>query len=83
MELNLFKIKYDTIILNYKNLIENLANISTDIKKLENVHNAYINNEDMNSLNYSIYVDDIKHQINLTKMEYKYISDLLYINLNK
>ena len=65
MELDLFKIKYDTIISNYKNLIENLANISTDIKKLENVHNAYINNEDMNSLNYSIYVDDIKHQINL------------------
>ena len=77
MELNLFKIKYDTIILNYKNLIENLANISTDIKKLENVHNAYINNEDMNSLNYSIYVDDIKHQINLTK-RISYINNQIY-----
>lgn len=82
-ELDLFKIKYDSIISNYKSLIENLSNISSDIKKLENIHNAYINNEDMSSLNFSIYVDDIKHQINLTKMEYKYISDVLYLNLNK
>ena len=82
-ELDLFKIKYDSIISNYKSLIENLSNISSDIKKLENIHNAYINNDDMSSLNFSIYVDDIKHQINLTKMEYKYISDVLYLNLNK
>jgi hypothetical protein len=82
-DLELFKIKYDSIITNYKKLIENLANLSSDIKKLENVHNTYINNEDLSSLNFSIYVDDIKHQINLTKMEYKYISDVLYINLNK
>jgi hypothetical protein len=82
-ELDLFKIKYDSIISNYKSLNENLLNISSDIKKLENIHNTYINNDDMNSLNFSIYVDDIKHQINLTKMEYKYIYDLLYINLNK
>jgi len=82
-ELDLFKIKFDSITANYKSLMENLSNISSDIKKLENIHNTYINNEDMSSLNFSIYVDDIKHQINLTKMEYKYISDLLYINLNK
>ena len=82
-ELDLFKVKYDSIISNYKSLLENLSNISSDIKKLENIHNAYINNEDMSSLNFSIYVDDIKHQINLTKMEYKYISDVLYLNLNK
>jgi hypothetical protein len=82
-ELDLFKIKYDSIISNYKNLFENLSNISSDIKKLENIHHTYINNEDMSSLNFSIYVDDIKHQINLTKMEYTYISNLLYINLNK
>ena len=82
-ELDLFKVKYDSIISNYKSLNGNLSNISCDIKKLENIHNAYINNEDMNSLNFSIYVDDIKHQINLTKMEYKYISDLFFINLNK
>ena len=82
-ELDLFKVKYDSIISNYKSLIENLSNISSDIKKLENIHNAYINNDDMSSLNFSIYVDDIKHQINLTKMEYKYISDVLYLNLNK
>jgi len=82
-ELEIYKLKFNKIVENYKNLNDNLKNIYNDIKKLENVHNTYINNDEMSSLNYSTYVDDIRHQINITNIEYIYLSDVLNLNLNK
>lgn len=74
---------YTQIIENYKKYILNIKNIFDDIKKLENVHNVYINTADMASVNYSIYVDDIKHQINITQIEYNYINNIYNINIEK
>jgi len=75
--------KYQKIIDNYKLYNDNIKNINEDIKKLESVHNIYINSADMSSLNYSIYVDDIKHQINITRLEYDYINNIYTINIEK
>ena len=82
-DLNDITSKYNKIIDNYKSIHTNLKNISEDIKVLEGVHNIYINSIDMSSLNYSIYVDDIKHQINITKNEYDYISKTFDMNIEK
>ena len=75
--------KYNKIIDNYKSIHSNLKNISEDIKVLEGIHNVYINSIDLSSLNYSIYVDDIKHQINITKNEYDYINNTFDLNIDK
>jgi hypothetical protein len=82
-DLNQITSKYNKIIDNYKSIYTNLKDISEDIKVLEGVHNVYINSIDMSSLNYSIYVDDIKHQINITKNEYEYISKTFDMNIEK
>ena len=82
-DLNEITEKYKKIVENYKSIHANLKNISEDIKVLEGVHNIYINSIDMSSLNYSIYVDDIKHQINITKNEYDYISKTFDMNIEK
>ena len=74
---------YKKIIGNYKICTKNIKNISEDIKNLENVHQVYINSGDLSSLNYSVYVDDIKHQINITKIEYEYINQIYSINIEK
>jgi hypothetical protein len=74
---------YKKIISNYKNCTKNIKNISEDIKNLENIHQVYINSGDLSSLNYSVYVDDIKHQINITKLEYEYINQICSINIEK
>ena len=68
-----FKIIFD----NYNSIIEQLNNIAHDIKKLETVHKLYISNSQIDNLNYSTYVDDIKHQINLTK-RISYINNQIY-----
>jgi hypothetical protein len=75
--------KYKNIINNYKNCGINIKNISEDIKNLENIHHIYINSGDSSSLNYSVYIDDIKHQIDITKLEYEYISQIYSINIEK
>jgi len=75
--------KYTKIIENYKKYNKNVKNIYEDIKKLDSVHNVYINAADMSSMNYSIYVDDIKHQINITRLEYNYINDVYNMNIDK
>ena len=75
--------KYNKIISNYKNIKFNIQNIYNDIKKLEGVHNVYINSNDLSSLNSSIYVDDIKHQINVTEIEYEYVEKIYNKNLDK
>jgi hypothetical protein len=74
---------YNQIIDNYRKYLSNIKNIFDDIKKLEGVHHIYINTADMSSVNYSIYVDDIKHQINITQIEYNYINDIYNINIEK
>ncbi len=74
---------FGKIINNYKSIYVNLKNIFEDIKILEGVHHVYINSIDMTSLNYSIYVDDIKHQINITKSEYDYINNIYNLNIEK
>ena len=74
---------YKKIIDNYKKCTKNIKNISEDIKNLENVHQVYINSGDLSSLNYSVYVDDIKHQINITKIEYEYINQIYIIFICK
>ena len=74
---------YNKIILNYKNIKTNIQNIYNDIKKLEGVHNVYINSNDLSSVNSSIYVDDIKHQINITQVEYEYVEKIYNKNLDK
>jgi hypothetical protein len=74
---------YKKIIENYKSIYTNIKNIFEDIKVLEGVHNIYINSIDMSSLNYSIYVDDIKHQINITQLEYNYINKIYFMNTEK
>jgi len=74
---------YKKIIDNYKQCVTNIRNINEDIKNLENIHHVYTNSGDLSSLNYSIYVDDIKHQINITKLEYEYVNQVYSINLEK
>ncbi len=75
--------KCNVIIENYKEMLKNITNISDDIKKLEHVHNMYINSGKLDMLNNSIYVDDIKHQIDIIKIEYDYMSVMFQKNLNK
>lgn len=75
--------KYQKIIGNYKLYNDNIKNVNEDIKKLEGVHQIYINSADMSSLNYSVYVDDIKHQINITRIEYDYINNIYIMNIEK
>lgn len=74
---------YTKIIENYKSIYSSLKNILQDIKLLENIHNVYINSIDLTSLNYSIYVDDIKHQITITELEYDYINNIYNLNVEK
>lgn len=69
--------------INYKTILNNIMNIGDDIKKLENIHHHYINSGHMEILNNSTYVDDIKHQIDIIKIEYEYISKMYQKNLNK
>jgi hypothetical protein len=75
--------KYQIIIDNYKLYNDNIKNVNEDIKKLESIHHIYINSADMSSLNYSVYVDDIKHQINITRLEYDYINNVYIMNIEK
>jgi hypothetical protein len=81
--LNSINKNYNKIIENYKNYNKNIRNINDDIKNLENIHNVYINSGDMSSINYSVYVDDIKHQINITRIEHTHINDIYLLNLEK
>jgi len=74
---------YNKIIDHFTSYNINIKNIYEDIKKLESVHNIYINTADMSSVNYSIYVDDIKHQINITRIEYNYVNNIYNINIEK
>jgi len=82
-DINIITEKYKEIIDNYKSINKNLKNITEDIKVLEGIHGVYINSIDLTSLNYSIYVDDIKHQINITKNEHDYINKAYYMNIEK
>ena len=74
---------FNIIIANYKNILKNNTNICHDLKKLENIHGIYINSGNLDMLNHSIYVDDIKHQIEIIKIEFEYISNIYQKNLNK
>jgi hypothetical protein len=76
-------IEYKKIIENYTNFNKNLNNISEDIRNLENIHQFYINSVDISTINYSVYIDDIKHQINITKLEHDYIKNIFIINIEK
>jgi hypothetical protein len=83
VHLDNFSEKFNLITGNYKTILKNILNISDDIKKLENIHHHYINSGHMEILNNSTYVDDIKHQIDIIKIEYEYISSMYQKNLNK
>jgi hypothetical protein len=63
--------------------MKNITNVSDDIKKLENVHGMYINSGKLDMLNNSIYVDDIKYQIDIIKIEYDYMTKIYQNNINK
>jgi hypothetical protein len=76
---NNFKNIYD----NYNNIIKQLNNIAHDIQKLEGVHKLYISDSQIDNVNYSIYIDDIKHQINIINSEYNYLNNVNNMNLNK
>ena len=76
---NNFKNIYD----NYNIVIKQLNNIAHDIQKLENIHKLYISNSQIDNVNYSIYIDDIKHQINIINAEYNYLNNVNNMNLNK
>lgn len=82
-DINIINNKYKKIIDNYRNYNLNIKNINDDIKNLENIHHVYINSGDMSSVNYSVYVDDIKHQINITRLEYDYINNIYILNVEK
>ena len=83
LDLNSINNNYNQIICNYKKYISNIKNINDDIKNLENIHHFYINSGDMSSINYSVYVDDIKHQITITRIEYDYINQIYVLNIEK
>lgn len=74
---------FNVIISNYKHILKNITNISHDLKKLENIHSIYISTGNFDMLNHSIYVDDIKHQIEIIKIEFEYMTDIYQKNLNK
>lgn len=82
-DINQINDTYNKIIDNFKKYNINIKNIYEDINKLESVHHVYTNTSDMTSVNYSIYVDDIKHQINITRIEYEYINNIYNINIEK
>lgn len=77
------KINFQVIYNNYTNIHDQISNIGHDIKKLESVHTMYITSSQLDTLNYSTYVDDIKHQINIIKREYQYLNDINQMNVNK
>ena len=77
------KNNFKTICCNYNVIKNQINNIAHDIKKLENIHTVYITSEQIDKLNYSTYVDDIKHQIETIKREYNYLSDIYQMNINK
>jgi hypothetical protein len=83
VRLDSFLEKFNVIMINYKTILNNIMNIGDDIKKLENIHHHYINSGHMEILNNSTYVDDIKHQIDIIKIEHDYISNMYQKNLNK
>jgi hypothetical protein len=78
-----FTENFNIIVSNYKNIYKNITNIGHDLKKLENIHSIYISNGNFDMLNHSIYVDDIKHQIEIIKIEFEYMSNIYQKNLNK
>ena len=79
-----YKQKFDSIIKHYKDTDENAKNIYNDIKKLESVHHTYITSDEIEtSMNYSTYVDDIRHQIEIITKEYNYIIDVYNMNTTK
>jgi hypothetical protein len=78
-----FTENFNIIVGNYKNIHKNITNIGHDLKKLENIHSIYISNGNFDMLNHSIYVDDIKHQIEIIKIEFEYMSNIFQKNLNK
>ena len=49
--LDIFSEKFNLIVSNYKTILNNILNISDDIKKLENIHHHYINSGHMEILN--------------------------------
>jgi len=77
------KLAFKNIYENYNTIIIQLNDIVHDIKKLETVHKLYISNSQIDNLNYSTYIDDIKHQINIINREYEYLNDINIMNLNK
>ena len=71
------------ILNNYKTIESNNKLTHYNIKKVENVYEIYVNSEQIDSVNYSIYIDDIKHQVDITLVEYKYIVDINNLNIIK
>jgi hypothetical protein len=70
---------FNIIFNNYTTIDESKNKILYNIKKVENIYQTYINSKQIDSVNYSIYIDDIEHQVNITYIEYNYICN---INLN-
>ena len=68
---------------NYNVIKQNISDTYNNIKKVENVYEIYINSEQIDSVNYSVYIDDIKHQVDITLVEYQYIYDINNLNIIK
>ena len=77
------KIAYELILNNYKTIETNNKATYQNIKKVDNVYEIYINSEQIDSVNYSIYIDDIKHQVDITLVEYKYSNEVNNLNIVK
>ena len=78
-----YKDTYRTIVDRYRDIDKCIRNIQLDIKKLNNIHHKYINSEELESINYSTYVDDIKYQLTSINKEYLFLYDIYQSNLNK
>jgi len=78
--MDIIKSTYDIIIKNYVSIDDNISKVNHNMKKVENIYQTYINSKLIDSVNYSIYIDDIEHQVILTNIEYNYISNINFNN---
>jgi hypothetical protein len=83
MEIDKIKECFNIILNNYKKIDSNNKLSVDNIKKVDNVYQIYINSEQIDSVNYSVHINDIRHQVMITTIEHKYSCDVNQINTTK